>query len=492
MKYHELKDLCRAVAGAVELPLGRTAAEMEMEHAAKKAADSAEDMVLLNLLYAPRRSRLHSVLKVLVRIENAAHICAWTKASNCKFISAAEGLEYGCPPVDLVELPRLKLAFTARPDHAGVLRLYSVDHVDLFISNDHSTMTAKMLAGIPHSLLLSNVRGEAQVLVPVLPPKRPPIATEPFSTFIVLDRTNIPLAERFFLYPVHISFSFLLTKGLNSALYLMLLRFLHRDYADVFRLADSIATDTKLNAEGLVIFQSYKQAADDWHPDAHACRLKISLVTIDAGMDLPWDLTIECARHAVKLDSVSSSCRMASEEELQLLDSDEVVTSSACARYDKDKHDEYSMALCFNRQQVLCAQLRRSDFSSNPSLASSSGKLLTISAAGSGAEQGIEVPCRAPARALSTNWPFYQDNTVFGESYMQMREVVSADEGEHCWDVEMRGGDETDAPEGGWLVVAVFHTLWSSGCIKVMPTVMELVPMYQDLVNFVSGKMLFP
>jgi hypothetical protein len=59
----------------------------------KKASASGdeEDMIMLNLLYAPRRSRLFSVLKTLCRIENAAHICAWTKASNVKvgiFISS--------------------------------------------------------------------------------------------------------------------------------------------------------------------------------------------------------------------------------------------------------------------------------------------------------------------------------------------------------------------------------------------------------------------
>lgn len=328
-------------------------------------------------------------------------------------------------------------------------------------------MTAKMLAGIPHSLILSNVRGETQVLVPVIPPIRPRISSEPFSTFIILDRKKIPLAERFFLYPVHISFSFLLTKGLNSALYLMLLRFLHRDYADVFRLSDSIATDTKLNAEGLDIYKSYKSIQDDWHPDAHACRLKISLVTIDSGMKSPWDLTIECARHSVKLDCVSSSCRMAAEEELQLLESDFIVLSSSSKDYDKDKHDEYTMALCYNRQQVLRAQLQQ------------------LPSAG---PEGVSVSCRAPPRALSTSWPYYQDNTVFGENYMQMREVISADDGEHSWEVEVKGGDETDAPEGGWLVVAVFHTLWSAGCVKVLPNVTELVPMYQNMLNFVSVK----
>jgi hypothetical protein len=76
------------------------------------------------------------------------------------------------PSIDLIELPRLKLSFTARPDHLGVLRLYSVDHVDIYITNERNSLTSKMLAGIPHSLLLSNVRGETQVLVPVIPPYR--------------------------------------------------------------------------------------------------------------------------------------------------------------------------------------------------------------------------------------------------------------------------------------------------------------------------------
>lgn len=37
----------------------------------------ADDMFLLNLLYAPRRSRLHSMMKVLVRIEIVGQILAW-------------------------------------------------------------------------------------------------------------------------------------------------------------------------------------------------------------------------------------------------------------------------------------------------------------------------------------------------------------------------------------------------------------------------------
>ena len=220
-------------------------------------------------------------------------------------------------------------------------------------------------------------------------PHRPLILSEPFSTFIVLHHSDVlALAERFFLYPVHVSLSFLLTKGLNSAVYLMLLRFLHRDYADVFRLADSVATDTKFNKEGATVFTAFARANDDQHPDAHACRLKISLVIIDSGVELPWDLTLECARHTVKLDSVSSSCRLAGQEELQLLESESVATSSTSKAYNKDLHDEYSMALCYNRQQYLRSFVK-----------AVSDKLDAST---------LETACRAPPRALSTNWPYYQ------------------------------------------------------------------------------------
>ena len=39
------------------------------------------------------------------------------------------------------------------------VRLYSVDHADLFITNERNSMTTELLAGIPHSLLLSNSNG---------------------------------------------------------------------------------------------------------------------------------------------------------------------------------------------------------------------------------------------------------------------------------------------------------------------------------------------
>jgi hypothetical protein len=198
--------------------------------------------------------------------------------STSSRIGSSSGYEYaaelGCPALSLVELPRLKLAFTGRDDPDGETRLYSLDHTDLFVTNHRHPLVNRMLQGIPHSLLLSNLRGELQVLVPVLAPVRPAVGAQPFTTTLVLDRSDAAwaaaLSSRYFMYPVHVSTSFLVTKGLNAALYLLLLRLLHRDYDDAYRLTDSVATDTAFSDEGLGIFKALSFANDDAHPDAHA------------------------------------------------------------------------------------------------------------------------------------------------------------------------------------------------------------------------------
>lgn len=51
------------------------------------------------------------------------------------------------------------------------------------------------------------------------------------------------------MYPVHVSSSFLLTPTLSATLYLLLLRFFHRQYAQVSDLSAAIATDAPLSDE---------------------------------------------------------------------------------------------------------------------------------------------------------------------------------------------------------------------------------------------------
>ena len=43
------------------------------------------------------------------------------------------------------------------------------------------------------------------------------------------------------------------------------------------------------------------------------------------------------------------------------------------------------------------------------------------------------------------------------------------------------------APPGGWLTLACFHVLWSSGSVKLMPRIADLVPMH-PWVKFLNAK----
>ena len=121
----------------------------------------------------------------MTRVENLSFVLAWAAFD--------ERIDYSDPTavrqaeLRIVSLPRLKLTFQARRVGESV-RLYSVDHADLFVTNERSEMTSALLSGIPHSLLLSNSNGEVSVLVPSVPPVRPAIGTVPFSTELVLDR----------------------------------------------------------------------------------------------------------------------------------------------------------------------------------------------------------------------------------------------------------------------------------------------------------------
>ena len=104
--------------------------------------------------------------QTLTRLENLSHILG-----QMSMIKRLHRFGKGCPKVDgIVELPRLKLAFTSREDHAGNINLYSIDHADLYITNKRPHMIGKILEGIPHSLVMSNSQHELSVLAAVLSP----------------------------------------------------------------------------------------------------------------------------------------------------------------------------------------------------------------------------------------------------------------------------------------------------------------------------------
>ena len=54
---------------------------------------------------------------------------------------------------------------------------------------------------------------------------------------------------KYYLYPVHSSRSFVTLPTLAASLYLLVLRFMSRNYHEVFQMADSVVSDTDLSKE---------------------------------------------------------------------------------------------------------------------------------------------------------------------------------------------------------------------------------------------------
>ncbi len=144
----------------------------------------------------------------------------------------------------------------------------------MYISNFRDRVQ-RLLTGIPHSVVLESIcaaaiylrnhsfivldiDGDMALMVPATLPvslKHPDKEGIPKVLFLHRDQNNTQAStsNKFhsdhYLYPVHLSHMFLFTTTLESALYLLLLRILHKQYEDAFQLADSCISDVKLSRE---------------------------------------------------------------------------------------------------------------------------------------------------------------------------------------------------------------------------------------------------
>ena len=163
---------------------------------------------------------------------------------------------------------------------------------------------------------------------------------------------------QYFLYPVHVSRTFLLHRSLASALYLLVLRLLARNYRAAFALANAIATDKSYTNGERCIFTYTAEALFDQHPDAVACRLKIthSVSAVPKVKELlPWDTTNCMATLVLNLQSISAATRMANRELLQLLKL--CCTSNTDDEFSAAKgHTEYKCALVNNFEALLSSE----------------------------------------------------------------------------------------------------------------------------------------
>ena len=91
-------------------------------------------------------------------------------------------------------------------------------------------------------------------------------------------------------------------------------------------LVDSCVSDTALAPEERQIWQLLRGCANDMHPDAVACRLKLSLATVgcEDTMRCPWNVAAELTRYIGLRAFVSAACRLTPAEELQALEAQRV------------------------------------------------------------------------------------------------------------------------------------------------------------------------
>lgn len=124
---------------------------------------------LLNILYAEEGTPLHSLGRLLIRLDDLSHVLAWTN------MDPTQGTE-ATPTIDLVEMPRLGVSFRVEQPN-GKMRLVCLDYGGLYVpSGPPSTSRAdawKLLVQMPHCILLQNENSEFSVLVPNVKPCRP-------------------------------------------------------------------------------------------------------------------------------------------------------------------------------------------------------------------------------------------------------------------------------------------------------------------------------
>lgn len=296
--------------------------------------DRSGDLYLASLLNAKPGGTLSRLAKMLTRIEDMSHILIWTTQADMRDSVQLDELS---TKVAIIELPRLKVKFQVRKNEEGKIRLYLLEQAGWFVSDNIAKLDPEdietsvpgieflgdLLKGIENCLVLENQSGDLLLFVPNHDSYRPQSRSDPFTTQLIYDRSSLDwqqvMESRYYLYPVHTSKTFLILPTLGAALYMSLLRFLNRDYSACFSLLDTCHVDTPFTAEEQHIFDQFQHGQDDMHPDAHACRLKLSLAVLFSENKIEWKVQNEMAGYLDKLAHVSADCILSPAEELDVL-----------------------------------------------------------------------------------------------------------------------------------------------------------------------------
>jgi len=276
---------------------------------------------LICAVYSVSNAAVRRLLQLFEQMEDIGHILMWS----------TEHGDAECAPdteasLELLELPRLRLSFKVQRGGDGVANLHSIEHPGLKVSWLRSERAAALLRGLPHALLLENAEGDTLLLLSALSkPFRVSDVADPLSAQLLLARhstewTDALSSVRHYLYAVHRSGSFLTPPSLAARIYLLILRWLARDYEGAFSMAKSCASDTHLTAEEAQLWALLADFEDDVEPGAHSLRLQLWLATrCCPELQCPWNVGEQLQLYLFKLPFITASLRLAAADEMQLL-----------------------------------------------------------------------------------------------------------------------------------------------------------------------------
>ena len=270
-----LKDQSASPGGAIEVedgPIG-----------SGTAGFPAGTETLLNLTDTSREGgALRRMAAVLTKLESLSNILVWSVSD------ARPGEECA---ISSIELPRLRNAFTVTKDDDGVVRMYSQSDAGKFIADYVPPSIGRHAAGIPHAVVLADRLDQYYLLVPAATVQRPRVQICPFSCQLVVERPSVcERSSATYLYSVHPSGLFVESPDLSASLYLTALCLMKRDYEAASNRIASCFTDTRFTPAERWAIDLAAQTADDTHPDAQACRLRLARVCVACGEDSPFDM----------------------------------------------------------------------------------------------------------------------------------------------------------------------------------------------------------
>lgn len=262
---------------------------------------------------------IHALCRILIRLDSVSHILAWSKTNP------AEGKPV---TIDLVELPRLRLTFEKQTMADGTVRYNTLEQTGLWLASFSKQLRYDhLLEGLPHSVVLTNADQDHFVLLPATAkPIMMKVASDGFTYQLSLNRMNKEWINNcgesaHFVYLIHISGGFLVSRSVASSLYLLLFQTIMRKYNEAFKLIETCVCDTTLTPQESQFFKAFGMINESLYPESHALRLKFMFVSHGCSdiMPFPFDLQKEIEGYVRRRKVISAQCRLDPEEEAFVL-----------------------------------------------------------------------------------------------------------------------------------------------------------------------------